>query len=201
MRVEAAMTQQPEMSRDQMREQIREQIREQAAQVREQAAQIREHARQIQEDARAAQQQAAQARSEGGVGVGGAVPPIPPVPPIPVQGIPGRGDPFQTDPVVPDAVVIISIAFFIMLAVIAIGIPIARAFGRRMDRQQVDAKPSPDVTNRLERIEHAVEAIAIEVERISEGQRFTTKLLAERAAAEQLRGGQSSDPPRRVTPH
>ncbi|HUQ18774.1 MAG TPA: hypothetical protein VM099_04095 [Gemmatimonadaceae bacterium] len=32
---------------------------------------------------------------------------------------------------------------------------------------------------RLERVEHAVEAIAIEVERISEGQRFVTKLLAE----------------------
>jgi hypothetical protein len=33
---------------------------------------------------------------------------------------------------------------------------------------------------RLERIEQAVDAIAIEVERISEGQRFTTKLLSDR---------------------
>src|SRR5215216_6564067 len=32
---------------------------------------------------------------------------------------------------------------------------------------------------RIARIEAAVEAIAIEVERISEGQRFTTKLLSE----------------------
>jgi hypothetical protein len=32
---------------------------------------------------------------------------------------------------------------------------------------------------RLERIEQAVDAIALEVERISEGQRFTAKLLAE----------------------
>jgi hypothetical protein len=37
------------------------------------------------------------------------------------------------------------------------------------------------VDQRLERIEQAVDAIAIEVERISEGQRFTTKLLSERA--------------------
>jgi hypothetical protein len=37
---------------------------------------------------------------------------------------------------------------------------------------------------RLARIEQAVEAIAIEVERISEGQRFTTKLLADRAQAD-----------------
>lgn len=34
--------------------------------------------------------------------------------------------------------------------------------------------------DRLERIEQAVDAIAIEVERISEAQRFTTKLLSER---------------------
>jgi hypothetical protein len=36
---------------------------------------------------------------------------------------------------------------------------------------------------RLARIEAAVESIAIEVERISEAQRFTTKLLSERPAA------------------
>ena len=36
----------------------------------------------------------------------------------------------------------------------------------------------------MTRLEQAVESIALEVERISEGQRFTTKLLAERAQAE-----------------
>jgi hypothetical protein len=41
--------------------------------------------------------------------------------------------------------------------------------------------------DRLARLEQAVESIAIEVERISEGQRFTTKLLSERAQADQLR--------------
>ena len=35
---------------------------------------------------------------------------------------------------------------------------------------------------RLERIEHAVDAIAVEVERISENQRFTTKLLNDRSS-------------------
>jgi hypothetical protein len=35
---------------------------------------------------------------------------------------------------------------------------------------------------RLERVEQAVDAIALEVERVGEGQRFLTKLLAERAA-------------------
>ncbi|HEY7237384.1 MAG TPA: hypothetical protein VH539_24740 [Gemmatimonadaceae bacterium] len=34
--------------------------------------------------------------------------------------------------------------------------------------------------DRLRHLEQSVDAIAIEIERISEGQRFTTKLLAER---------------------
>jgi len=38
----------------------------------------------------------------------------------------------------------------------------------------------PENSPRLQRIEEAVEAIALEVERIGEAQRFTTKLLAER---------------------
>jgi hypothetical protein len=36
---------------------------------------------------------------------------------------------------------------------------------------------------RLERMEQAVDAIAVEIERISEGQRFTTKLLSERSTS------------------
>jgi hypothetical protein len=45
-----------------------------------------------------------------------------------------------------------------------------------------DSLGSGAIDQRLERIEQAVEAIAIEMERVSEGQRFTTKLLADRAA-------------------
>jgi hypothetical protein len=36
---------------------------------------------------------------------------------------------------------------------------------------------------RLDRLEQAVDAIAIEIERISEGQRFVTRVLAERPAS------------------
>lgn len=39
------------------------------------------------------------------------------------------------------------------------------------------------VDDRLQRIEQAVDAIAIEVERMSESQRFVTKVLAERLPA------------------
>jgi hypothetical protein len=47
-------------------------------------------------------------------------------------------------------------------------------------QQDVGGAVGPGVEDRLARIEHAVDAIAVEVERISEGQRFTTQLLAER---------------------
>lgn len=50
---------------------------------------------------------------------------------------------------------------------------------------------------RLERVEQTVESIAIEMERVSEGQRFVTKLLSERA-----REASAALPRERViTPH
>jgi hypothetical protein len=48
------------------------------------------------------------------------------------------------------------------------------------------------------RLEQAVDAIALEVERIAEGQRFVTRLLAERAAE---KAPALPAPPRVVTPH
>ena len=57
--------------------------------------------------------------------------------------------------------------------------PLLRAYGKKLERSASTAAIPPEVSARLERIEQAVDAIAVEVERISEGQRFTTKLLSE----------------------
>jgi hypothetical protein len=74
----------------------------------------------------------------------------------------------------------IPIVMFASGPIIAIGYPIARAYAKRMEQgPKVPAIPS-DMAARLERMEQAIDSIAVEVERISEGQRFTTKLLAER---------------------
>jgi hypothetical protein len=81
----------------------------------------------------------------------------------------------------PISPLIVPIVMFTMVPVTIIGMPIARAMARRIDRQGDQVPPPADVTARLERIEQAVDAIAVEVERISEGQRFTTRLLAEGA--------------------
>jgi hypothetical protein len=67
--------------------------------------------------------------------------------------------------------------------------PLIRAFVRRGEHRTAVVAPapaSPEIAQRLERIEQAVEAVAIEVERITEAQRFQSRLLAERAAAEPL---------------
>ena len=50
---------------------------------------------------------------------------------------------------------------------------------RTEDRRIAEVSGSSVSDERMARLEAAVESIAIEVERISEGQRFTTKLLTE----------------------
>jgi hypothetical protein len=79
----------------------------------------------------------------------------------------------------PEAIEIVQ-SVLATIAVIALGIPIIRAVTRRFERGPTPpAVASPDVVARLERIEQAVEAVAIEVERIAEAQRFSAKLMAE----------------------
>ena len=75
--------------------------------------------------------------------------------------------------------VAVPLGAFVTAIVIAIGVPLARAYSRRMDADSRNPRIPSEVTSRLERIEQAVDAVALEVERISEGQRFTTKLLSE----------------------
>lgn len=57
------------------------------------------------------------------------------------------------------------------------------------------------IEGRLERVEHAIESIAIEIERVSEGQRYVTKLMSDRAQS-QLAAVPEATPVRRPdTPH
>jgi hypothetical protein len=89
-----------------------------------------------------------------------------------------------------DEDVVIAFMLPAMLAVVAIGVPLVRALARRWERQDALRAASPD-PDRLARIEQAIDAMAVEVERISEGQRFVTKVLAEREERVALpRGGQ-----------
>lgn len=94
-----------------------------------------------------------------------------------VIGMPPPGE------IIPPEAVDISLAFFFTIAAIIIGLPIARAFARRMDRKGGVAQVPSEVSAQLAHLNQAVDAIALEVERISEGQRFTTRLLSEQRDA------------------
>jgi hypothetical protein len=58
---------------------------------------------------------------------------------------------------------------------------IASSIGKRKSKGLPDTSLAR-IEERLSAIEHSIDAMAVEVERISEGQRFTTKLLSERHA-------------------
>jgi hypothetical protein len=153
-----------------------------ADQIREQVRASVTAATQARADAAAAQADAAAAQAAGIT--------APPTPPDPQRTFVFRGrggEQTITMPpaseIVPPQVVDISIAFFIMMAVIIIGLPLARAFARRMDRKSGAPQMPSEVSGQLAQLNQAVDAIALEVERISEGQRFTTRLLSEQRDA------------------
>ena len=75
--------------------------------------------------------------------------------------------------------VLVPFGAFATAIICAIGVPIARAYARKLDSQARNPGVPMEVTSRLERMEHAIDAVALEIERISEGQRFTTRLLSE----------------------
>ena len=72
----------------------------------------------------------------------------------------------------------------VIVFTLAVLMPIALGFTRRLWRRAPASAPAPEAAPpRLERLEQAVDAIAIEIERISEGQRFMTKVMSERPSA------------------
>lgn len=78
--------------------------------------------------------------------------------------------------------IVIPIAGMITGVIMVLGFPLALVYARRLWVRDSgsSAQRSVEADHRLERIEHAIDAMAVEVERISEGQRFVTKLLADR---------------------
>ena len=79
-----------------------------------------------------------------------------------------------------------------VLGILFIGFPLAIGLAKSMWRRSIRPGLPPqaltETAQRLERLEASVDAIAIEVERISEGQRFVTKLLSGGEAAPALGG-------------
>lgn len=75
--------------------------------------------------------------------------------------------------------VIVPISGMLMVLAMVLGVPLVRSYTRRVESKPRESLPSGELVTRLDRIEQSIEAMATEVERIAEGQRFTTKLLSE----------------------
>ena len=72
---------------------------------------------------------------------------------------------------------------FTLFICTVLAIPIVLAWTRRLWRKGSNTGALPgELTDRLGSLERSVDSVAVEVERIGEGQRFVTQLLAERAA-------------------
>ncbi len=156
------------------------------------------------EAARAAQVAAQQAAGEAGAM---QPPPPPPPPPTPPGGASGpdnveidwgaeglvitRTDPqgnTTTVPFDPASMIPPQVTDWLLISVIGlIGIilafPIGRAIARFIDRRGTTTRMSDELSQRLTSIEQAVDTVAVEMERLSEAHRYTTRLLSERVVA------------------
>ncbi len=91
--------------------------------------------------------------------------------------------PFDPEAVLRQATPIVGMTLT-MVIVIFIGFPIARAFARRMDRRgDAGAVRAADLQPQILQLQESLDAMAVELERISEAQRFQAKLMSERPQA------------------
>lgn len=93
---------------------------------------------------------------------------------------------------------IMAVSFFGAIAVTVRSV--TSIWGKRIDSGR-SRSSADDVERRLARIETAVDAIALEVERIGETQRFTIRVATERDAGRIAGSRASSADSRAVTPH
>jgi hypothetical protein len=144
----------------------RAQAQEDAQRIREEAQEIREEAQRIRDEVR----QEIQHELRGQHGPEGIIV----VPPRP---------PWERNDIPPHVVDVITM-FVVAMVICIVGLPIARALGRWIDRRGLPSPVNAELAAQMNRIEQAVDTMSVEVERISEAQRFQAKLLSDR---EQLR--------------
>jgi hypothetical protein len=139
----------------------RARAQEDAQRIRDEAQEIRQEAQRIRDEVRQEVQQELQGEHGPGVIV------VPPRGPWEHAGIP------------PQVVDIVTM-FVIATVICIVGLPIARALGRWIDRRGLASPVSGELAAQMNRIEQAVDTMSVEVERISEAQRFQAKLLSDR---------------------
>jgi hypothetical protein len=92
--------------------------------------------------------------------------------------------PFSRDALVAETVKEVAGIIGLSIAGIVVAVYFFRTLGKWIEARKTPTALPRDAMDRLARIENAIEAMAVEVERISEGQRFTTRLLSEKSPVE-----------------
>ena len=93
---------------------------------------------------------------------------------------------------IPPEVIVVPAVFF-SFASVAFARILFKHKEKMMELQGPKDARSTDLEARLARIEHAIDAMAIEMERVGEGQRFLTKVLSDPNTVPRVGSGQ---PPR-----
>lgn len=118
-------------------------------------------------------------------------------PPEPWQII-GALPPYVSERALPKDIFVLSGIF-----IVCVLLPLAVAVSLRIMKRgaaKIASLPS-ELAERFGRMETAIEATAIEVERIGEGQRYLTRVLGDRRAEELLERPKPVAPYRIITPH
>jgi hypothetical protein len=144
------------------KEQIRQAARDAARSARD-AGRIAREAGQAARDAAAAARQ-------------GQNPGIPTLPP----------DWDYTPQMVKDTIENVFTGLFVTLVVLVLGSKVLRILGNRFGPPVQPAALPPQMAEQVAQIQHSIDAMAIEIERISESQRFLTKLQTGNAEAAAL---------------
>ena len=101
-----------------------------------------------------------------------------------------------------------TIDLFAIVGMACLPISIGLAIAWRSARREADLRAelmrdarreTPGRTSDLRRLQDTVESLATEIERLGEGQRFTARILSERAGIERHLNPGSA--PRSITPH
>jgi hypothetical protein len=74
--------------------------------------------------------------------------------------------------------------FFSTVIIVSLGFPLVRSWTRQKEKEP--PKILFQVEERLSRIETSIDSMAVEIERISESQRFVTKLMSDRERVKAL---------------
>lgn len=126
---------------------------------------------------------------------GGQPAQAPPAPPPPIPLLPGQAGaaagagqgqvfttqpPFDRNEIPKELIPLVGMTLGILMTIIIL-FPIARAIGRMIDRRTDRSLVKvADIAPQIRQLQESVDTMAIELERISEAQRFTAKLMAER---------------------